>query len=356
MAGGLVKKIFSIILPILGIVIAAPGLALLIFTVNDYRPEEIITLNIEEGTSNPLPDQISITLWNIGYAGLGGEMDFFMDGGTKVRAEEAQSERYLEGITTFLKNNSADIFLLQEVDLNSTRSYGRNQVEEITSGFPAYDWSFAFNFNVPYVPVPLSSPLKRVRSGLLSISSGSISSAARYQLPGSYSWPVSAVHLDRCILVTRFDREDKKQWVVINLHTSAYDTSGQMRVQQLDFIRNFMLEEYKKGNFVVLGGDWNSLLPGIELDSFRGTEIAPEFYLPLPENFTPESWQWVFDPKIPTNRSLASAYEEGENFRTIIDGFLLSPNISLVETKTFDQGFRWSDHHPVQILIETIGE
>ena len=62
--------------------------------------------------------------WNIGYAGLGKEMDFFYDGGGKVRPSKEQFENYLSGIKKTLKeNNKVDFIFLQEVDISSKRSY-----------------------------------------------------------------------------------------------------------------------------------------------------------------------------------------------------------------------------------------
>ncbi|MEI8202002.1 MAG: hypothetical protein WCH34_03260, partial [Bacteroidota bacterium] len=67
---------------------------------------------------------INLISWNIGYCGLGKEMDFFYDGGTKTRCSIEQYQSYLNGVFNILASlKNIDFCLLQEVDLDSKRSY-----------------------------------------------------------------------------------------------------------------------------------------------------------------------------------------------------------------------------------------
>ena len=43
--------------------------------------------------------------------------------------------------------------------------------------------------------------------------------------------------------------------ILINSHMSAYDKGGKMRVKQLRLLNSVMESEYKKGNYVIVGGD-----------------------------------------------------------------------------------------------------
>ena len=45
--------------------------------------------------------------------------------------------------------------------------------------------------------------------------------------------------------------------ILINSHMSAYDKGGKMRVKQLKLLNSVMESEYKKGNYVIVGGDFN---------------------------------------------------------------------------------------------------
>ena len=70
-----------------------------------------------------LPDTLTILSWNIGYAGLGDNMDFFYDGGRRVRDSRERTARNLKEIVETISRVNPDIALLQEVDLDSRRSY-----------------------------------------------------------------------------------------------------------------------------------------------------------------------------------------------------------------------------------------
>ena len=90
---------------------------ILFITFSDFKPDKVISLidnknpvDIVEST-----DTLKFISWNIGYAGLGAEMDFFYDGGKKVRPTKQLGRKYLDGIKTFVQNNKIDYWLFQEV-------------------------------------------------------------------------------------------------------------------------------------------------------------------------------------------------------------------------------------------------
>ena len=51
----------------------------------------------------------------------------------------------------------------------------------------------------------------------------------------------------------------------------------------------------------------------------------------IDEKFMPENWQWVFDPLIPTSRSLVDVLDYGKTTVSLIDYYLVSPNIEVKE-------------------------
>jgi len=65
----------------------------------------------------------------------------------------------------------------------------------------------------------------------------------------------------------------------------------------------------------------------------------------------PANWQWVYDEAIPTNRKLAKPYQPNYTFTTVIDFYLLSPNIEVVSVKTDNLNFESSDHQPVKLNV-----
>ncbi|MCD6443177.1 MAG: endonuclease/exonuclease/phosphatase family protein [Thermotogae bacterium] len=325
------------------------GIFLIWATLNDYTPPPIVDLKIEGEGVEGYPDELSLITWNIGYAGLGAEMDFFYDGGKTVIPPKEKVEEYLSGIIEFLRKNRADIIFLQEVDKDCTRTYGIDEACKISWNLPDYAWSFALNYKVKFVPVPFNHPMGKVVSGQMILGRYRPKTAKRYSLPGKYPWPKDIFMLDRCMIVWRLPSKNGKEWVLINLHNSAFD-EGDIRGKQLEFIKKFILKEYERGNYVVVGGDWNHILPGV--GEFEHEEKRPKFYLDMPKDWTPVGWKWLYDPDVPTNRCTSKPFRKGENFVTIIDGFLISPNIDVVEVKGYDMNFEFSDHQPAFVKLK----
>jgi endonuclease/exonuclease/phosphatase family metal-dependent hydrolase len=355
----MVRKIFKIILKSLGglllLSIAFVFVAAVLATLVDYRPPEIEILNPQGKAANKQisNDQVSLMLWNIGYGGLGSEMDFFYDGGNKVRPTRKYYKQCFAGIETFLlENNSIDFLLLQEVDQKSLRSFRDDQEEHIKQLFPGHQSVFAKNYNVPFVPVPVNNPMGKVVSGLMNLSKYEAMTSERISFTGNYSWPKSIFMLDRCFIIQRFVVKGEKVLTLINTHNSAFD-DGELRKEQFRMLRKIAKAEYAKGHYVIIGGDWNQNPPGFNPYSIKNGDTASKNDLPnVAENFMPSSWMWCFDPSVPTNRDVSQPYQKGQTSTTILDYFLLSPNLNLKGIKTIDAGFEFSDHNPVVMEVE----
>jgi len=72
-------------------------------TLTDYNPEDIVEINVQNTIEESVPTEITIFDWNIGYAGLGKDEDFFMDGGEKAVPAKEHVEKYLKDISTIIK-------------------------------------------------------------------------------------------------------------------------------------------------------------------------------------------------------------------------------------------------------------
>ncbi len=102
--------------------------------------------------------------WNIGYGGLGKEMDFFYDGGSKVRATEEQSQEWMHQISRWIaRNSAADFILLQEVDFNAKRTYFTDQSQQLAPLLPDHEMIRAVNYKIPFVPVPVYEPWGKLK-------------------------------------------------------------------------------------------------------------------------------------------------------------------------------------------------
>jgi len=320
-------------------------------TLDDYRPEPEETVLVNNRVP-VLPDsaRFSLLIWNIGYGGLDASMDFFYDGGRQMRPPREGVQRNMEGILeTLAPFRDDDFILLQEVDRKAKRSYRINQVELIGEQFPRFNAAFGMNYNVSFVPIPLKSPMGNVESGLLTLSRHAPARVTRYSFPGNYAWPVRLFMLDRCFLVNRYPLEGGKELLVVNTHNSAYD-DGSLRAGQMDFLREFLVTEYQNGNYVIVGGDWNQTPYGFEpvLPDHPFDTVDLTF---IEKDFPASGWTWAYDPGIPTNRRVMQPYRRGTTPATVIDCYLLSPNIRPEQVETLDLDFQWSDHHPVMLRV-----
>lgn len=330
------------------------GVFILYITLTDYLPEKTETLvpvNEKAVLSPATQDTFELISWNIGYAGLGAEMDFFYDGGKKVRPSKELGRKYLDGIKSFIADRDPDFWIFHEIDVNSKRSHEMNEVEEIEALHPGYHNAFTVNYKVPFVPVPVFEPMGKVKGGMMTMSKFTPYEVTRYAYPLIASWPNRLFLLDRCFILNSIPLDGGKQLIVINTHNSAYVYDSVLRDKELQIIKDKMLEEYAKGNFVIAGGDWNANPVYFEpKDNYDGhLFVASE--VKMNPALMPAEWQWAFDATAPTNRQNYQAFVKGENGTTCLDYFIVSPNVEILKTKTIDLNFEDSDHNPVYTKI-----
>ena len=149
----------------------------------------------------------------------------------------------------------------------------------------------------------------------------------------------------------RYKLANGKDLVIINTHFEAYDAGGLVKKEQRAETKKILDEEYAKGNYIVLGGDWNIAPPGFNVRTWDYPKITDELYLMNNDSIYVPGWKYVYDPTTASNRKNDSAYVEGKTYKTIIDYFYLSPNIDVEEVHGVDLGFDYSDHNPVKMKI-----
>ncbi len=345
------KRVLKLLLILIAIIVSAFVILIFFATVTDYKPEEkSVVFESKAPTTIKAGSKLSFMIWNIGYCGLSDDMDFFYDGGTQVRTSEENVKDNLNKVIQFLGKNNSDFMLFQEVDKSSARSYYVDEFYSISKFLGNYYGGFGINYNVKFVPLPFTSPLGKVFSGLGTFSKNIPESTVRYSFPGNYDWPKGLFMLDRCFLVSRYAVSDGKELLVINTHNSAYD-DGSLRKGQMDYLKNFLLSEYKKGNYIVVAGDWNQCPPEFK-PGFDTKLFDTDDYSLIEKDYLPSEWTWFYDDKTPTNRRLQIPYDPAKSLVTMIDFYLLSPNLkgNLINTKNLD--FKNSDHQPVFAEIE----
>ena len=346
------KKLLKVLLVLLLVIVVAFGGLLGFLTVTEFKPAPVEVLQIKsasDAASVLSGEDIRIVSWNIGYAGLGKHQDFFMDGGTKSKPGDPDAVySYLRGIAASLDEVSPDLVLLQEVDTDSSRTYGVDETVPLAKDFSVH----ALNYSCPFVPIPLP-PMGKVHSGLFTTSNCRIDSAERISLPCPFSWPLSTANLKRCLLVSHIPLDGSEhELVLVNLHLEAYD-DGEGKIAQTRQLMDYLQAEYEKGNYVIAGGDFNQIFPG-GLEVWPNTH--PELWSPgiLEEASLPEGFSYVFDLETPTCRLLNQPYDPSDTVNTqyyVIDGFIVSPNVTVSSVETLDLGFENSDHNPVLIQV-----
>jgi endonuclease/exonuclease/phosphatase family metal-dependent hydrolase len=346
------KRIIRLLLIVLALPLIYLSIVILIGTITRYKPLDIEQISkIDEEFYLSDSTIYSVMIWNIGYAGLGSEMDFFYDGGKKVRDTEDNVRRNIYKISEFLQaNDTLDFILLQEVDENSKRCYQANLVEHFNMSMADYFPFYTTNYKVKFVPMPFFKPIGRVVSGLLTLTRHIPVETIRYALPGNYAWPKNIFLLNRCFLLNRFKLEGGKELLLINTHNSAYD-DGTLRLEQMNFLKSFLLEEEKNGNAFIVGGDWNQC-PNNFQPNFKNQILDTTNVSYVDEDFMQAGWKWSYDNTTPTNRSVATSYIKGETPVSLIDFFLTSSNIEVLSCRTIDLQFAYSDHQPVLLTFK----
>ena len=350
------KKALKIVGIILCVVLLLAALGLLVLTLTEYKPADREALKVEGGAAarSLAPGaEMTVLSWNIGYGALGDNADFFMDGGSMVRtAGQNRVTENLLGIRNTITELQPDLCFLQEVDIDSDRSYHTDERAVLAPAMPGVSAVFANNYKALYVPYPLP-PIGHVDSGLVTMSLLSLSSAERVQLPCPFSWPVRLAQLKRCLLVTRIPLEGTdRELVAVNLHLEAYD-DGSGKIAQTKMLADFLVAEAEKGNYVIAGGDFNQVLSGAD-PSWQ--TARPGLWMPgvLDTGAFGEKLTAIMPDNGPTclslDRPLAGADQAGFQFY-LIDGFIISRNVRMESLEVIDKGFACADHNPVQLTV-----
>lgn len=351
-------KKFLKVLKWIGIVILALVLLVVLFfgmlTVTEYKPAPEEDLEVS-GTANKTisaGDEISVVSWNIGYASLDNDADFFMDGGKQViTVDKAEVYENLENITGIIDEINPDIMLFQEVDRHSKRSHKIDEVAYLADYYKDAENFFAYNYKTVYVPYPIP-PLGQVGSGLATFTDYSVTSAKRISLPCSFKYPVRLGNLKRCLQVSRIPVEGSdKELVIVNLHLEAYD-SGEGKIAQTKQLREFLESEAAAGNYVIAAGDFNQAFSNVDNSAYP--QVSEDMWMPgeIDVSEFGEGLSFLQDNTTPTCRSLDKPYigADKDNFQFyLIDGFIVSNNVQVEAITTVDTDFVATDHNPVHL-------
>lgn len=346
---------------LLAVALAAAGyVAYMLLTYNRIPDGQELPVENNQQSMLKAGEDYSAVSYNVGFGAYTPSFTFFMDtgemlDGTKTNGSSswAASKESVESCTAYdiqvLREQEPTFALLQEVDFGSTRSYGVDQRALIAQALDGMGSSFAVNFHSSFLFYPFTQPHGFANSGLLTLSAVKVDSAVRRSYPVSQSLS-KYFDLDRCFAVSRVPVEGGGQLVLINNHMSAYDQGGVIREQQLQMLRSVMEEEAAKGNYVIVGGDFNHAFCGSE-ELFCGQQKTPSWLSVLTQGDMPEGYQIVCPSNLEEVASCRDSdipYEKGVTYESTVDGFIVSSNVRAT-SRVIDCGYTASDHNPVRL-------
>ena len=361
------KKFIKILLAVLAVLILLAVGFICYLQFSYYRIGDTdLPISNNQSEKLSLGKEYSITTYNIGFGAYDRDYSFFMDKGYMEDGTETVG-KYGKGVSKenvlkntmgsieILKSLSSDFLILQEVDTDSSRSYGINQKEMLTSTLGDFGFTYASNFHSGYLPYPITDMHGIANSGILTMSKYNMASSKRIELPIDESFFNKFFDLDRCINIVRYEVEGSdKMLSVISVHLSAYDEGGVIRKQQMELLKGLMQEEYDKGNYVIVGGDYNHVIGGTDT-TFPTKQLRPDWIQTIEEGEFGDNFKIVADLTAPTCRGADIPWEEGVTYATVIDGFIVSDNVEIVSVKCItqingnDTNFLYSDHNPVNM-------
>ena len=311
------KPLKIILLVLAALVLLVVGY--LAYVLIDYHRLGDMDLEVDRQVLQPAETgrEYHLLSYNIGFGAYEPDYGFFMDGGTESWAwSQERLTDNIGNIGSFLSQQHADFYLIQEVDRDSTRSYHVDEAALLREALPEYDGTWAQNYDSPFLMYPLRHPHGASVSGLMTLSAMTVDSARRVELPIENSL-MKLVDLDRCYSVHRIPVAGGGELVLYNLHLSAYTSDGTIAAYfgEAD-------QEYT----------WAQPIPE---DTFNGYNIS--LVAPLdPQN------------PVPSCRNADGPYHQGQYVLTV-DGFLASDNVTVTSSDVVDLGFAYSDHNPVEM-------
>lgn len=371
-----VIKITGIILLALVIVLAAYIIYLYAsyHRISDRQELQVeeISQNTEAGNELTTDKQYSALTYNIGFGAYTPDFSFFMDGGKSSWAKSKDSvKETIKGAGELVASKDSDFALIQEIDLDATRSYHVNEYSILKETIPAYNCVFAQNYDSAFLFYPFTQPHGKSKAGLALFSKYPITGSLRRSFPISTSF-TKFFDLDRCYSISRVPVDNGKELVIFELHMSAYGNSDAIREGQIRMLSEDMQKEYEAGNYVICGGDFNHDLKAADTQSKAsdasnntqtdsGDSAEPESWAyPFPRSELPEHFSFCLDQLSEDEknnlwnsaRNADMEYVPGETYTVTLDGFIISDNVECTKYENVNTGYSYSDHDPVYMEFQ----
>ena len=301
------------------------------------------------------------------YKSVGKNLDGSTQSGTSSRAFSKDrveiNTKGSAGIMSTGSNAEVEFFMFQEVDVDSTRTYYVDERQILKDVFLNYAEVFAETASSNYIFAPLTSPIGKVNSGMVTYSAFEVDHAMRYTLPSNESFPSKYSSNDNCVSIVKCGISgvgDGELFCLINVNVSMYEDE-EIRLRDLEALYKIMEKELAvHNNYVVVGGSFSYLLYG-EQGVFENKMITPDWCTNLPECFSEQRLNDIgfriikddiaVELKTGTIRDCSVSYKEGSTFEAITDGFIVSNNIVVEKIQVLDGDYLYSAHNPVRLTF-----
>lgn len=294
----------------------------------------------------PAPENLVVVSYNIGHGqGVKEQAWDYRDKETTIR------QLTLVGDAMALMN--ADIFMLQEVDIDSNRTFRINQIEFIKEKTKHPYHACANVWEKNYLPFPYWPPahhLGYVRAANCILSRFPLSNHQRilFDKPKSNSFIYNLGYLDRGIERVDVDVGGKKI-ALMNVHLEAWELES--REMQIKITNDYINEVNMP---TILAGDFNTVLADAPKKS--GFEDDPDV------DYTKETTlQWFHanakNLQIPTlnapdqTKRQLYTFPSNDPDRRLDHIYLLGNGLSFVDFRVVGEAGIASDHLPVMAVI-----
>lgn len=223
----------------------------------------------------PPGEELLVMTWNVKFGG--GRIDFFFDcHGDRALMDEQEVLDHLEGLAGKIRQVDPDILLLQEVDVASKRCAYVDMLQWLLDNTELNYGVYASQWRADYVP---SDGLGPMDSGNAIMSRWPLQDSERIALPliDEQDALTQYFYLRRNVLKTRVAVPDAPPTWVLNVHTAAFAKDGTKK-KHIDIFKANLDALDDAGQFVIAGGDLNTLPPGApKLSDFDDSMCVGEY-------------------------------------------------------------------------------
>lgn len=236
---------------------------------------------VEHGELPKVTDTIIVTSYNIGHGQ-----------GVKENAWDHRDKKttlkQLGMLSEAIAKMDADILLLQEVDLDSNRTYHIDQIRYLKekADYPYHACAMVWKKNyVPYPYWPPAHHIGYVRAANCVLSKYPLSNHERtiFDKPASNPFWYNWAYIDRGIQRVDVQIDQTKKVAVLNVHLEAWDMKT--REQQAMVLGEYMKEIDLP---IILGGDFNT----VPLSSDKKNKFIDE---PETDYSDEKTFPWLFN-------------------------------------------------------------